>query len=306
MKFNKLTGSVLAGATLLSLLAPATVSAATENGNAAANGGTALPQTDNTKVGISFGDNTHNSNTGYLRLQMVPHILDFGNHTLLDAAYPTFTADGMNEGKKDNTRYPNYENGDTNKTAVLNTKGDAALSSVDGKAWATVVDKQITRTAAETDAKNTAASGDWTLSVKSNNELTAVDSQGNAMPNDSISDATLSFKNTASAQTQDVYGLTQEGQDKTWTDDVAALKATNPALETPAAVSTVTPNIGLTLAKTAGTDVTVATAKAAEGQGANVFGWNTNDIKLTMPKTASVDNAVYQADLTWTLSSTVA
>ncbi|MDK1726778.1 WxL domain-containing protein [Dellaglioa algida] len=302
MKFNKLTGSVLAGATLLSLLAPATVSAATENGNAAANGGTALPQTDNTKVGISFGDNTHNSNTGYLRLQMVPHILDFGNHTLLDAAYPTFTADGMNEGKKDNTRYPNYENGDTNKTAVLNTKGDAALSSVDGKAWATVVDKQITRTAAETDAKNTAASGDWTLSVKSNNELTAVDSQGNAMPNDSISDATLSFKNTASAQTQDVYGLTQEGQDKTWTADVAGLTGA----ETPAAVSTVTPNIGLTLAKTAGTDVTVATAKAAEGQGANVFGWNTNDIKLTMPKTASVDNAVYQADLTWTLSSTVA
>lgn len=302
MKFNKLTGSVLAGATLLSLLAPATVSAATENGNAAANGGTALPQTDNTKVGISFGDNTHNSNTGYLRLQMVPHILDFGNHTLLDAAYPTFTADGMNEGKKDNTRYPNYENGDTNKTAVLNTKGDAALSSVDGKAWATVVDKQITRTAAETDAKNTAASGDWTLSVKSNNELTAVDSQGNAMPNDSISDATLSFKNTASAQTQDVYGLTQEGQDKTWTADVAGLTGA----ETPAAVSTVTPNIGLTLAKTAGTDVTVATAKAAEGQGANVFGWNTNDIKLTMPKSASVDNAVYQADLTWTLSSTVA
>ncbi|TWW12643.1 cell surface protein [Dellaglioa algida] len=302
MKFNKLTGSVLAGATLLSLLAPATVSAATENNNAAANGGTALPQTDNTKVGISFGDNTHNSNTGYLRLQMVPHILDFGNHTLLDAAYPTFTADGMNEGKKDNTRYPNYENGETNKTAVLNTKGDAALSSVDGKAWATVVDKQITRTDVDPLDKNTSASGDWTLSVKSNNELTAVDSQGNAMPNDSISDATLSFKNTASAQTQEVYGLTQEGQDKTWTDDVAGLTGA----EKPIAVSTVTPNIGLTLAKTSGTDVTVATAKAAEGQGANVFGWNTNDIKLTMPKMASVDNAVYQADLTWTLSSTVA
>ncbi|MFK5282574.1 cell surface protein, partial [Lacticaseibacillus paracasei] len=81
-------------------------------------------------------------------LQMVPKILDFGNHEQFFSDYPVFTADGQNAGRADNTRYPSYKSGNTNLTAVLNTD-DTALANVKGKAWTTVVDKQTTRTDAE-------------------------------------------------------------------------------------------------------------------------------------------------------------
>lgn len=298
MKFTKLTSSVLAGATLLSILAPTATFAATD-GTAAGNGGTELPQTDKTEVGISFGDNTHNANTGYLRLQMVPHVLDFGNHQLLDAAYPTFSADGTNDGKTANDRHPNYDNGDANMTATLNTS-DTKLDKVNGDVWATVVDKQVTRD--NVDANNTAASGTWTLSVKADNGLAAVSTSGARSTTDVVDGASLSFANTASAQTSDVFGLTSEAQDATWATDLANAATT----EVVKPVSTVNDATLSLMNDGSGNEATVAVAQDGEGQGADVFGWKKSDVKLTMPKAAAVSNAVYKANLTWTLSATVA
>lgn len=81
MKFTKLTSATLLGVSVLSaFIVPGTSFAATQEHNADANGGIELPQHDTTTAGISFGDNNPSGNTGYLRLQMVPHVLDFGNH----------------------------------------------------------------------------------------------------------------------------------------------------------------------------------------------------------------------------------
>ena len=282
MKFTKLTSAALAAGTILSILAPTATFAKTVEGDANANGGTELPMTDKTTVGISFGDNTDNGNTGYLRLQMVPHILDFGNHTEFLAQYPTFDATGHNVSINTNDRHASYDNSDTNKTAVLNTE-DSKLSDVKGKAWATVVDKQETRE--NTTEPTNSVNGDWDLNVKSDDVLTA--------NNDAkIPNANLMLKNTQYGRTGEVFTLTNEDQDKGYVGagdkDVADFSK----------------NISIPL-DAAGQNVKVAHAATDEGQGANVFGWDRKNINLTLPKDTKVSNAIYTAHLTWTLSTGV-
>lgn len=322
MKFTKLTSSVLAGATLLSILAPtATFAATNETGSqdpaSNDNGGTKLPQTDKTVAGISFGDNSDNGNTGYLRLQMVPHTLDFGNHKILDDSKLDFTADGKNTSLSTNNLKASYEGGKTNETAVLNTNDpDLTKDHVDGTAWATVVDKQVTRKDSNSNKSNpnnttdptsdfyegtTSKAGMWALSVKSVDPLTAMDNADPSKPTaETIVGAKLSFSDTQYAQTQKVAELTKDTQDATYSTDLAAV---TPA-PTVAKVSSITKNFSTPLAAN-GTDITVAEAKDGEGQGANVFGWTPENIKLTMPSGAQVTNAIYKANLTWTLSSTL-
>ncbi|MCI1986985.1 MAG: WxL domain-containing protein [Lactobacillus sp.] len=289
MKLTKMTALVLASATVLGGLltvAPSTTHAATKEGDAAANNGVALPQTDTTKAGISFGEPNPNGNSGYLRLQKVPEILDFGNHERFDSAFPAFTADGTNVDNSSNNRYASYKSTDTNMTAVLNTS-DTALSAVNGKAWTTVVDKQDSRTNA--DATNTANPGTWQLSVKADGPLNKVDNQGNAMG--SSTDAILNFKDTAYGETTDVYTLTGEAQDQGYT-----------ATATPKAASTINKNITLNVAANAAS-ADVASAADGEGAGANVFGWAKKDITLTLPSTFTAENAIYETSLTWTLAT---
>ncbi|XRJ97378.1 WxL domain-containing protein [Latilactobacillus sakei] len=282
MKFTKLTSAALTAGTILSILAPTATFAKTAEGDANANGGTELPMTDKTTVGISFGDNSDNGNTGYLRLQMVPHVLDFGNHTEFLAQYPTFDATGHNVSINSNDRHASYDNSDTNKTAVLNTE-DGKLKDVKGKAWATVVDKQETRenTTEPTDNIN----GDWDLKVKSDDVLTANNGE-------KISNANLMLKDTQYGRTGEVFTLTNEDQDKGYVG--AGDKD----------VSDYSKNISIPL-DAAGQNVKVAHAATAEGQGANVFGWDRKNINLTLPKDTKVSNAVYTAHLTWTLSTGV-
>jgi len=117
---------------------------------------------------------------------------------------------------------------------------------------------------------------------------------------ETITGAKLSFDNTQYGQTQQVAELTKDTQDATYTSDVAAL-ATQPTVAT----ANINKSFSTPLA-VGGTDITVAEAKDGEGQGANVFGWTPENIKLTMPAGAEVTNAIYKANLTWTLSSTVA
>ncbi|WP_459128339.1 WxL domain-containing protein [Latilactobacillus curvatus] len=184
--------------------------------------------TDKTVAGISFGDNTDNGNTGFLRLQMVPHVLDFGNHKILDNSKRDFTADGKNTNLDSNNMKASFDNTDANQTKILNTN-DKDLQDVKNTAWATVVDKQVTRqmaTPSQYHADTDNHAGLWTLSVKSDDALQRVDNQGNKM----------------------------------------------------------------------GTPVT----------GANVYGWLPSDIKLTMPQGFKVENGVYKANLTWTLTSDAA
>ncbi|WP_157776728.1 WxL domain-containing protein [Latilactobacillus curvatus] len=330
MKFTKLTSTVLAGATVLSILAPTASFAATSTqGSADAktndNGGTKLPQNDHTEVGISFGDNSSNGNTGFLRLQMVPHTLDFGNHKLIDDSKLDFTADGKNESLSTNNTKGSFDGTDANQTATLKTGTDTALDAVKGTAWATVVDKQVTRvdpmngvpdTTDPANPKPTSGfhtgtdnkAGSWKLSVQSTNALTAVDNNDPSQPivdeagkTEEIAGAKLTFTDTQYAQTQNVLGLTKDKNDSTYAKDLAGL-ATAPTAK---AVGSYSKSISTSLAAN-GTDITVATAAAGEGQGANVFGWMPTNIKLTMPAGAEVSNAVYKANLTWTLSSTVA
>ena len=326
MKFTKLTSSVLAGATLLSIMAPTASFAATSiagSGDAKTNdnGGTKLPQNDHTEVGISFGDNQSNGNTGYLRLQMVPHTLDFGNHKLLDDSKLDFTADGKNTSLSNNNTKGSFDGTNANQTATLTTGSDTALDTVKGTAWATVVDKQVTRIdpmngGDDSSGKPTSGfhkgtdsvAGAWTLSVKSESPLTAVDNGDPSKPivdengaKEEIKDAKLTFGDTQYAQTQNVLGLTKDKNDNTYAKDLAGL--TNQPKVTP--VASITKNISTPLVAS-GTDMTVATAGVGEGQGANVFGWLPENIKLTMPAGAEVSNAIYKANLTWTLNSTVA
>ncbi|KRM24470.1 WxL domain-containing protein [Latilactobacillus graminis] len=296
MKFTKLTGVALTGATLLSILAPATSTfAATTEGKTEDNGGTPLPQTDKTVAGISFGDNKPNANTGFLRLQMVPHVLDFGNHVKFDSAYTTFTADGKNYANGTNDRQPSYkEDGVTNQTAILNTD-DTKLKELSGDAWATVVDKQVTREQLDTYATTTnQAAGTWDLNVKADGALMAKNGK-------TLADAQLLFKNTAYAKTDAVYDLTNEDQDSTFTADLASSTATDKGV---ADVGTITKSFALDLSDK-DAQHKVAHADANQGTGANVFGWKPTDIQLVLPATSSVQNAEYTANLTWTLSTGV-
>ncbi|MEJ1308067.1 cell surface protein [Latilactobacillus sakei] len=234
MKFTKLTSAALTAGTILSILAPTATFAATAEHDANANGGTELPMSDNTEVGISFGDNTDNGNTGYLRLQMVPHVLDFGNHTEFLSQYPTFDATGHNVSIDSNDRHASYKNTDTNMTAILNTD-DAKLSEVKGKAWATVVDKQITRENNDPEgetAKTTKQSGTWQLKVKSDDVLTATKN------GETINNANLLLKNTAYGRTADVFTLTNDAQDSDFQAD--------PTIDDKD-VSTITNNVSLSL-----------------------------------------------------------
>lgn len=300
MKFTKLTSATLLGVSVLSaFIVPGTSFAATQEHNADANGGIELPQHDTTTAGISFGDNNPSGNTGYLRLQMVPHVLDFGNHEQFFAQYPMFTADGKNYGKNDNNRHPNYKNGDTNETAILNTQ-DEKLADVAGKAWATVVDKQVTRDATKFAAPNTSVSGTWTLSVKPDGPLQAKNDQGNVINGEDINDATLSFKDTAYGRTLDIYTLTSEDQDKDFANRDKT-KDDDKDLDT----SAITSNFSLPLTS-GGKYQLVATAADTQGEGADVFGWNKDDIQLTMPTTSVVKNAVYESNLTWELATGIA
>ncbi|WP_208422919.1 WxL domain-containing protein [Latilactobacillus fragifolii] len=299
MKFTKLTSATLASATVLSILAPTTSAfAATAEGKTADNGGVALPQTDTTKAGISFGDNKPNPNTGFLRLQMVPHVLDFGNHTKFDTAYTTFTADGKNYANPSNDRQASYENGKANQTALLNTQDPALIkANENGDAWATVVDKQVTRTPNKTyDAKTTQASGDWTLSVKANDSLKSASGQ-------ELADGQLLFKNMNYGHTQDVFGLTNETQDQSFKDDMANLAKQTPAVDPGTKdVSTLDKTIAVDMSSN-DTQHEVAKAATGEGTGANVFGWAPEDIQLVLPAATSVQNAEYTANLTWTLNA---
>ena len=296
MKFTKMTSALVAGATLLAglaIAAPAATQAATVQGNAGVNGGQALPQDAKTTAGISFGQLPPTGNTGYLRLQMVPKILDFGNHEQFFSDYPVFTADGQNAGRADNTRYPSYKSGNTNLTAVLNTD-DTALANVKGKAWTTVVDKQTMRTDAENAEDKTgqtdSKAGDWTLSVKADGPLSLKDDNG-ADTGKTIDNATLTMLNTAYGQTGNVYGLTNESQDDGFTPVGALVPLTDISKTTTMTLS--------------GTDTNHQVAHAAtdEGEGANVFAWDKTNIKLVLPKTPVVNNGTYETTLTWTLAT---
>ncbi|ARY90980.1 MULTISPECIES: WxL domain-containing protein [Lacticaseibacillus] len=294
-KVTKMTSALATGALLLSGLAiatPAAVQAATVDGNANVNGGQALPQEGKTTAGISFGQTAPSGNTGYLRLQMVPKILDFGNHESFVSEYPVFTADGINAGNATNNRYPNYKSGDTNLTAILNTD-DKALSAVKGKVWTTVVDKQTTRTDAENkldaSGKTDSKAGSWTLNVKADSPLTLKNDNGGDTGK-TIDDATLTFTNTAYGQTGSVYALTNEVQDDGFTP-------VGPLTPVADIAKTTTLNLG-----TNDTSHQVAYAAPEQGEGANVFAWDKKNIKLVLPKTAVVQNGIYEASLTWTLA----
>lgn len=311
MKFTKLTSAALVGATVLSILTPTATFAATHEGGVIDNGGTALPQTDTSEIGISFGDNVDNGNTGFLRLQKVPKVLDFGNHAAYDKAFVTFTADGKNYANEKNNTHAAYDNSISNKTPLLNL--DKTVTSADGtkiddvtnNAWVTVVDKQVTRKkTAQMDKATTQQAGDWQLKVKADGALTTDSKQ-------TIDGATLLFKHSKYALTENVFELTNSDQDKTFTNDYAAaikdpavaaatgVKAINGAAgETDALTDT----FSLALAPTS-TEQTVAKAKADTGTGANIFAWAPEDIQLVMPSVDSVANAIYKTSLTWTLST---
>ncbi|MDN4009737.1 WxL domain-containing protein [Latilactobacillus sakei] len=102
------------------------------------------------------------------------------------------------------------------------------------------------------------------------------------------------------------HHLPTDTNDATWTADSHQADGTTPiatADDTDIPTSAITKNVALVLDGT--TEKTVATAADGEGQGANVFGWTPENIKLTMPSGAQVTNAIYKANLTWTLSSTL-
>lgn len=291
MKFTKFTGSLMTSVAVLGSLAfvaPTVANAATQEGNATANGGQELPQTGHTKAGISFGQANPTGNTGYLRLQMVPQILDFGNHTNFDSNHVNFNANGQNVANSANDRFAGYKEG-ANQTATLNTD-NKDLSDVNGKAWATVVDKQDSR-AANTDP-NTANPGSWQLDVKADGPLAFIDDSGKATSK--TSDATINFMNTAYGQTGNTVGqvsdLTGESQDDGY-ETAAALKPVSKVTPAQVAVADGSANS------------TVAVAADGEGAGANVFGWNKSDIILTLPSTFAANNGTYETGLTWTLST---
>lgn len=307
MKFKQLTGAALTAGTVLSILAPATSTfAATPNGSEAANGGTALPMGGghDTTVGISFGKNDPNGNDGYLRLQYVPYTLDFGNHKVFNGQFPTFNANGLNKDNNTNNVSLGYEGNastsETNKTDTFNSNvkdltdfnpKTAGTQVTNKHAWVTVVDKQQQvvdlKNQTATDASQAGAdgkNGTWTLNVKSNAELTGKKSGA-------ITGAKLVLGNTAYKNTQDVFGLTGEDQDKDYAQGTGSIGKITPEND-----------INLNL-DSQGTYVKVAKAEADNGAGANVFAWNHDDIQLTLPRTQAIQNDVYTTNLSWQLSS---
>ena len=320
MKLTKIASMVMTSATVLSTVAaatPAVTQAKSQEGIAAGNkfnNGRTLPDNGRSRVGITFGksnpdnpnkpDDGKGSNTdpgdgdhngdgtlkpiGFLRLQHVPEVLDFGSHTKFDPTYPVFTAAGtnLNNTTNDNTNNDNTNKGyagAANQTPKLSPT-DTDLVNVNGKTWVTVVDKQETRH--DTDAKNDVHPGDWQLSVKADGPLTT----GKDANAKTIAGATLAFNNTATGHTANIFALTGNEADKgfgiaqTWlADNVIRYLEVNLAAD--------------------GTAVQVATAKAGFGSGAQVFAWDPSDIKLTLPANASVDAGTYTTSLTWTLST---
>lgn len=284
MKFTKLMHVAVSSATVLSALAvaaPAVSTFAAEHPEQA----DTLPQTGKTKVGISFGNTTDTGHTGYLRLQYVPTVLDFGNHESFGTGSHNYTANGIELASSETAS--GYKGGN-NETEVLNTS-DTGLTDVNGKVWATVVDKSGTATKA--DGTNYGY-GDWNLKVSSDNKLAKTDDAGTQSTTD-VLDGTLGFTGTAYGQTDKVKQLTNDSQDDTFAPTTTAT-----------AVSSISDTITLPLDGTKDANAqTVATAAEGEGQGANVFGWSKNNITLTLPSTSVVNNGIYTADLTWTLST---
>lgn len=297
MKFSKLMSAALISATVLSVGAP-TAFAATVEGDANANGGTALPQTGQTDVGVAFGDANPLPNTGYLRLQKVPKALDFGTHSI--ATIGTYYADGIG-AMNNNDLYPSYKDsgdgkqanltpkfGETDAMKLTNKKGD-----VNGTAWVTVVDKQETRTAGPEGDKNTVNPGTWELSVQSDGLLTAGDDT-------KIDDATLVLNNTQYAQSANAKAVTGDTQDDGFT------------AATTVAPKTIADTISLALdGKADAGKVSVAKAEDLQGAGANIFGWKHEtgheDIQLMLKAVdaKTMANKRFETKLTWTLSTGV-
>ncbi|MSD83852.1 cell surface protein [Lactobacillus curvatus] len=283
MKFTRFTSTVLTASALLAILAPATIAnAATPKDDSAANGGTKLPMTDTTDAGISFGDTHDNGNSGYLRLQMVPKTLDFGNHAKYVAAHSNFDATGANLGVVGNDTHASFDQQDSNKTETLTTN-DAKLKAVQGTAWTTVVDKQAENPELVATKANTA--GDWKLTV-------SADGNGLKAGGHTIADANLVFANTQYGRTADIYGLTtkdvdDDGYKATGTTDATYAKSVSLNLSTP------------------NEEKVVGTATTGAGDGANVFGWKPTDIRLALNGSNDVATGEYHAGLTWTLNTTI-
>ena len=293
MKFNKLMHVAMSSATVLSALAvaaPAVSTFAADHPEQA----DALPQSASTTAGISFGNTDDTGHTGYLRLQYVPTVLDFGNHETYSATGShNYTANGVELGSKEDST--GYEGGQ-NQTKILNTN-DTKLADVNGKTWVTVVDKQGLATSdmgTKDDASDDTAYGygDWNLTVQSDSKLAKTDDAGKASTTD-VLDGTIGFNSTAYGQTNDIKALTNDSQDDDWNVTTDGTK------------TAFSSNIVLPL-DASGTAQNVATADADQGQGANVYAWDRNNITLTLPtktNTGKVSNGIYTAQLTWTLNT---
>jgi hypothetical protein len=302
MKLTKIASLVMTSATVLSTVAavtPAITQAKTQEGNKTMNGGKALPDTNHSTVGIGFSQdqdakpdpNKHHDDdgVGYLRLQYVPAVLDFGSHTKFNPAAPIFTAAGTNlnnsgnDSGNDSATSKGYAGAD-NQTPKLSTT-NPNLGSVMGKTWVTVVDKQDSRKV--TDAKNDNVAGNWQLSVKADGPLTT----GKDADAKTIAGATLAFNNTAYAAAGAVFGLTQNVADKGYAPAYAPMS--------PIATKNLTVNLAAD-----STAVQVGTAPTAStAGGAFVFAWTPSDIQLALPTDANIVKGTYTTSLTWTLST---
>lgn len=298
MKLTKIASLVMTSATVLSTVAaitPAITQAKTQEGNATVNGGKVLPDSNHSTVGITFGTNNPNPNPnpnnpddgkGYLRLQHVPEVFDFGSHTKFDSAYPVFTAAGTNLNNTSNDTNKGYAGAD-NQTPKLSTV-DTRLAAVKGKTWVTVVDKQDSRT--DIDTKNNNVVGNWQLSVKADGPLTT----GKDANAKTISGATVTFSNTVYAQLPDrINNLTGNDSDINYNHMGANFGAE------------FAKKIQIDLGNDSSTNasVNVGTADSYVGAGANIFAWDPNDIQLTLPTNANIEDGTYTTSLTWTLST---
>nr|SFZ88783.1 hypothetical protein LREN565_1896 [Loigolactobacillus rennini] len=301
MKFTKLTSTLLFGTMVAAALAaPVTAYAATEEGNVDANDGDALPQSDNTKAGISFGQSGSNGNTGYLRLAQVPSAFDFGNHTTFEKDANIFYANGQDEaGKFAHENYKTTKDSDAEKdnaTTTLDTDNED-LSDVNGKSPVIVVDKQVLRDGDEVSGNNTNESGEWTLTVKSDSPLKRVSQNGKEITGGSeITGGTLTLANTAYARTTNVASLTGDDNDNDFTIPEGAQ-------DTDVGTILGQDKNGIAISLDDSSEHEVAKAEKDEGLGANVFAWDKNDISLELPKSSAVNSGIYQSNLTWTLKT---
>ena len=321
MKLTKIASMVMTSATVLSTVAaatPAVTQAKSQEGIAAGNkfnNGRTLPDNGRSKVGITFGKGSPNpnpdnpnkpddgkgSNTdpgdgdhngdgtlkpiGFLRLQKVPGVLDFGSYTAFNSANPVFTAAGTNLNGTGNDVHPGYAGG-ANQTPKLSTT-DSYLSTVNGKTWVTVVDKQTGRKII--DDKNDTKTGGWQLSVKADGPLTT----GNGVNVKTIAGATLAFNNMVHAGTTNIFGLTGNEADKGFSNVGMGAHPSTGDSES---------NHTVNLDSNSPT-VQIADTLQSGYAGADVFAWDPSDIKLTLPANASVDAGTYTTSLTWTLST---